>query len=934
MSEATDGSLREYRRKRRFSRTPEPQGAAVAGGSERPGRERVFVIQKHAATRLHYDFRLELEGVLKSWAVPKGPSLDPADKRLAMHVEDHPLEYGSFEGVIPEGEYGGGTVMLWDRGTWTPEGDPHRGYREGSLKFTLHGKKLRGSWALVRIRDRRQGSDDGRSWLLIKHDDEAARPAAEYPVVEAEPNSVATGRTMEQIAAAQDRVWHSNRAAGEPDGDDGRGGGRRARTHAATRRVAAKAAARSAAPAKVDAARVEGARPAALPRFVPPQLATLVSETPTGDDWLHEMKFDGYRILARRDGDQVTLLSRNGRPWTDHFPTVAEAVRRLPARRLLLDGEVAVVTADGRTSFQALQNFMSSDGRGGDLVYMAFDLLHLDGYDLTGARLEDRKAALARLLGAPGGEPGVLRYSDHVIGSGREFFAEACRLGLEGVVSKRRSAPYRSTRGADWVKTKCLLRQEVVIGGYTDPEGSRSGVGALLTGVYEDGRLVYVGKVGTGFTARMLHDLKKRLAPLEQSTSPFSERLTGLGRPHWVRPELVAEVAFSEWTADGRMRHPSFQGLREDKPATQVVRERPAALPAADPPEPRRGAGAPTGRASPGKARAASRAGAPGSSRPEKRRTAVASNRTRAANASSGSEAVVAGVRITHPDRVLYPPLGITKLDLARFYESIAEWILPHLRDRPTTLVRCPDGAHRTCFYQKHTGHWAPDTLRRVSIKEKTKTGEYLVVDDLPGLIGLVQIGILEIHTWNSTVSDPERPDRIVIDLDPGDGVPWPRVVEGARLVRARLEAHGLRSFVKTTGGKGLHVVAPLTPRAGWDDCAAFARRIAEELAREEPRHYLARMARAERAGRIFVDYLRNVRGATSVAAYSTRARPGAPVSVPLDWDELSPRLRSDHFTVANLPKRLAGLRADPWKGYDSIRQTLPAPGREAATRR
>ena len=917
MGDSTDGSLREYRRKRRFSRTPEPEGAAALADTERPGGDRAFVIQKHAASRLHYDFRLELEGVLKSWAVPKGPSLDPADKRLAMHVEDHPLEYGGFEGIIPKGEYGGGTVLLWDRGTWQPEGDPHRAYRAGNLKFSLHGEKLHGSWALVRIRDRRQARDDERSWLLIKHDDEAARPAGRYQVVEQKPDSVTTGRSMEQIAAAQDRVWHSNRSAGAHE-DEAPGEARlpraTSRARGATRGARAPVRGGQAKPAPVDLGQVAGAKRVALASFVPPQLATLVSRPPAGEDWLHEMKFDGYRILARRDEKKVALLSRNGRPWTNRFPTVADSVRALPARRVLLDGEVAVVTSDGRTSFQALQNFMSAGGGAGDLVYMVFDLLHLDGYDVTGARLEDRKAALARLLGAPGGEPGTLRYSAHVVGSGTEFFAEACRLGLEGVVSKRRGTPYRSMRRTDWVKTKCLSRQEVVIGGYTDPEGSRSGIGALLTGVHEDGGLVYVGKVGTGFSAGMLQELKKRLEPLEQPTSPFAARLIGLGRPHWVRPELVAEVAFGEWTADGRMRHPSFQGLREDKPAAQVVRERPAKTAAPDPasdesPEPERPSRAKT-------------------------RVSKAAGGGSANRGSSGATAVVAGVRITHPDRVLYPPQGITKLDLARFYESIAEWILPHLRDRPTTLVRCPDGAHKACFYQKHTGYWAPDTVRRVPIREKKKTGEYLVVDDLPGLIGLVQIGILEIHIWNATVSELERPDRIVIDLDPGDGVPWARVVEGASVVRARLEAHGLQSFVKTTGGKGLHVVAPVTPRAGWDDCAAFARRVAEEIAREEPRRYLARMARSERTGRIFLDYLRNVRGATSVSAYSTRARLSAPVSVPLSWDELSPRFRSDHYTVATLPKRLAALRADPWKEYWRIRQALPASAREATRRR
>jgi len=881
MAEDGGAALREYRRKRRFARTPEPRGEVAP---ERPGRERVFVVQKHAASRLHYDFRLELEGVLKSWAVPKGPSLDPADKRLAMHVEDHPLEYGGFEGVIPKGEYGGGTVMLWDRGTWRPEGDPHRAYRAGNLKFTLEGEKLRGGWALVRFRDRRQARDDERSWLLIKHDDAEAKPADRYRVVEARPDSVATGRTLDAIAAARDRVWHSNRSG------DG----------AAPR----------------PAAEVPGARAAALPPFVPPQLATLVKRPPGGDAWLHEMKYDGYRILARLDEGRVTLLSRNGREWTDQFPSVVDSVRGLRARAALLDGEVAVVTPDGRTSFQALQNYMNGSHREG-LVYMLFDLLHLDGQDLTGARLEDRKAALARLIGPRGEEPGALRYSDHVVGSGAEFFAEACRLGLEGAVSKRRDAPYRSTRGADWVKTKCVKQQEVVIGGYTDPEGSRLGIGALLAGVYGGGRLVYVGKIGTGFTAKTLHTLHKRLQPLERPTSPFATRPAGVVRPHWVEPRLVAAVAFGEWTDDGKMRHPSFQGLREDKPAEQVVREHAVsaetvAAASAEPP----GAAVarpPRGRRARGHASSA--------------RVPPAETR------GAASEPMVAGVRLTHADRVLYPAQGVTKLDLARFYESIAEWILPHLADRPTTLVRCPEDTQRPCFYQKHTGYWAPDTVQRVAIQEKTKTGEYLVVDDLPGLIGLVQIGILEIHTWNATVSDLERPDRVVFDLDPGPDVPWARVIESARTVQTRLQALGLEGFVKTTGGKGLHVVATLTPGPGWKEVAAFARRIAEAIVREEPRRYIARMARSEREGKIFIDYLRNVRGATSVAAYSTRAKPAAPVSVPLDWDELSPRRPSDHYTIITVPRRLAGLRSDPWRDYASRRRPLPALDRAARTR-
>jgi len=523
---------------------------------------------------------------------------------------------------------------------------------------------------------------------------------------------------------------------------------------------------------------------------------------------------------------------------------------------------------------------------------MVFDLLYLDGRDLTGARLEDRKAALARLLASANDRAAVLRYSDHVVGAGADFFAHACKLGLEGIVSKKRDAPYRGTRGPEWLKIKCLKQQEIVIGGYTEPEGSRIGIGALLGGVYESGRLVYVGKIGTGFDNRMLRDLQQRLSRLEQKTSPFASRPAGAARAHWVKPELVAQVSFSEWTSDGKLRHPAFQGLREDKPADAVVRERPATT----------------------KDHATMEG--------EMKRIARAPRSTRPAKTTA--EAVVAGVRLTHADRILYPSHGTTKLDLARFYESIAKWILPHLEDRPTTLVRCPEGAHKTCFYQKHVGYWAPESLRRVKIQEKRKVGEYLVVDSLASLIGLVQIGILEIHTWNSVVKRLEQPDRVVFDLDPGPGVQWAQVIECARLIRDALHTLELESFVKTTGGKGLHVVAPLVPGPSWGEASAFARVVAETVARANPRRYITSMAKAERRGKIFIDYLRNIRGATSVAAYSTRATPQATMSVPLTWEELSTRITSDHFTIANVPQRLAGLTTDPWAAYWRTRQSLP----------
>jgi bifunctional non-homologous end joining protein LigD len=883
--------LREYHRKRDFAITPEPRGEELP---ERAGA-RSFCIQKHAASHLHYDFRLEMEGVLKSWAVPKGPSFDPADKRLAMMTEDHPIDYGDFEGIIPEGEYGGGTVLLWDTGTWEPIEDPHKGLRAGSLKFRLSGKKLQGRWALVKIKGR-DARDDAKSWLLIKEKDEFVRPASEWSVVEARPESVTTGRTLDEIAREKDRVWHSNREDGKQSGKP--------------KRRAAPAARRSRS-ASVDVGTIAGAVPGARKRAAPKaalQLATLVDAAPKGDQWLHEMKFDGYRIAAELAGGTARLMSRNGKDWTAQFPSVAEDVERLPAKTAILDGEVAVVQPDGTTSFQALQNAMTGSG-GGELVYFVFDLLYLEGHDLTGATLEDRKQALARLLKA-GPSGSSLRFSDHVTGDGDAFFQNACRLGLEGIISKRRDARYEGGRGKSWLKVKCLKRQEFVIGGYTDPEGSRVGIGALLLGVQDGGGLEFAGKVGTGFTSKTLADLQRRLEPLGRPASPFKKaRIPGVTRAHWVDPKLVAEVAFTEWTSDGRLRHPSFQGLREDKKAKDVVREKAvpvaraaAAEPAAEVPRPARG----------------------------RSREGEVLSRKAGSRSRAGKEAVVAGVKLTNADRVVFDGPGATKLDVAHYYEAMAGRILPYVVDRPLTLVRGPEGASKPTFYMKHSGVWAPAALRRVKIQEKTKIGEYLVVDDLPGLIALVQMGILEIHTWNSTAKNMEKPDRIVFDLDPDPSVGWPAVVQAAHLVRARLEQLDLDSFVKTTGGKGVHVVVPLSPGSTWEDSFEFSRGLSEQIERADPRHFTTVMPKAARKGRILIDFLRNNRGNTSVAPYSTRAKPAAPLSVPITWEELTPALRPDQFTLANIDERLRKQKKDPWADYLKVKQRLTAAARKA----
>jgi bifunctional non-homologous end joining protein LigD len=858
----TDQKLREYFKKRDFSITPEPRG------QEAPEGGRSFVIQKHAASHLHYDFRLELEGVLKSWSVPKGPCFDPTVKRLAMATEDHPVAYGSFEGIIPKGEYGGGTVMLWDQGTWEPIGNPHEGYHGGNLKFVLHGTKLSGKWALVRIRGRER-SDNQRSWLLIKERDELARPEADYNVTEAEPLSVTTGRSLDEIASEQDRVWRSNRN-GQPGGEE----------------PGNKAAAGGKAAARGKIFMPKGARKAALPGFVSPQLATLVSEAPDGGEWLHEMKFDGFRILARKDGDKVQLLTRTGQDWTARFAVVKEAVARLPVKRALIDGEVAVVMPTGITSFQALQNQLNEGESGNPLVYFVFDLLHLDGHDLTELPLIERKTALSALLGRKNAA-GTLRYADHVDSDGPGFFAQACKAGLEGIISKRRDRPYVTRRSPDWVKTKCVKRQEFVIGGFTEPSGARQGLGALLVGFYEGDELRYAGKVGTGYTQKSAQELRKRLDKLVRKTSSFSPAVTPLPKGvHWVKPELLAEVGFTEMTADGKLRHPSFQGLREDKAAEDVVKEAPL----------------PTKKL----------AAAPKATQAKATHATTPRNKSR--DKAANKDETVAGVKLTHPERVLFPDIEFAKRDLAAYYEAVAVRLLPQIEDRPLALVRCPEGLAAACFYMKHAMKGTASTLRRVTIKESTKTGEYLVADSLASVIGIVQMSVLEIHTWNSKTAHLEVPDRVVFDFDPGPKVAFPEVVKAARALRERLTGIGFPSFVKSTGGKGLHVVVPLEPdeeHAGWDACFEFSRLVSESMVADNPTRYTTAMPKEGREAKILIDYFRNHRGSTSVAAYSTRARPGAPVSAPLFWDELDDFSPDRPFTAKTMVERLAGLRKD-----------------------
>jgi bifunctional non-homologous end joining protein LigD len=883
--------LTEYRRKRNFGVTGEPKG----GRAKSQGRLS-FVVQKHAASHLHYDFRLELDGVLLSWAVPKGPSLDPAQKRLAMHVEDHPLEYGGFEGIIPAGEYGGGTVLLWDRGTWQPIEDGKKAYRAGSLKFELDGEKLKGRWMLVR-RGGKRGDESEKHWFLFKERDEYANPGSD--ITAEEPLSVASDRDLDEIAHNADRVWG-------PKGEVSKT--KRPKIASSTHSSNGAPKPRSKKPrplGKADKAAISkalvrlGEKRAKPPRKPTVQLATLVDEAPAGDDWMHEIKFDGYRMLCQIEDGKARLISRNGKDWTAKFETLPAEAASLPVSDAVLDGEVVILEPDGKTSFQALQNaFQSSDHT--PFIYYVFDLLYLDGHDLTAAPLEERKSLLEKLVR---GKTDAIIFSEHVVGNGDKFFEEAAKLGLEGIISKRLGRPYVSGRGSDWLKVKCSLREEFVIGGFTKPEGSRTHFGALLLGYYDHaGNLMYAGRVGTGFNDLTLGTLHKKFKKLIQKVSPFSNLRGTTGQARdvtWLKPSLVGQVQFSNWTGDRQLRHPSFQGLREDKAAKKVVRDDPVSPKAIE--TTKEAADVAKTKRTPG-----SRIG-------------------RRVNVASPAANEIAGIALSHPDKVLYPEDGFTKLDLARYYMEAAPWMLPHVENRLLSLVRCPAGSGKKCFFQKHPGGGTSDVLDRFAVEDSNGVEEYLAVNDVAGLISLVQMGVLEIHIWGSQADRFEKPDRLIFDLDPDPAVKWPQVVAAAKELKVLLEELGLESFIKTTGGKGLHIAVPIQRRTDWDDAKAFCRAVADFLVAAAPDRYIAKMSKAARKGKIFIDYLRNDRGATAVAPYSTRAKVGATVSVPITWDELSSRLKSDHFTIKNLPARLAKLKKDPWAGIAQVKQSISA---------
>ena len=823
--------LTEYNRKRDFQKTREPPGQTTRGKRAAAG-SLSFVIQKHAARRLHYDFRLELDGTLVSWAVPKGPSLDPRDKRLAVHVEDHPLSYGDFEGSIPKGQYGGGDVIVWDHGIWQPQGDPRKAYKDGKLKFTLIGDKLAGDWTLVRTR--LPGSGDKEQWLLIKEKDHAARPSDEYDVVRERPESVVSGAVIDEKTGRS--------VAAEPSREKKR--------------------------AKAKVRPSNKAKAGSFPALLSPQLATLASSPPAGD-WLYEIKFDGYRLMVRFDAKgKVAVFTRNGHDWSHRVPQQVKELKTLELKSTWLDGELVVLDEDGMPDFQALQNAFDTESSQQMLLYL-FDAPFLDGDDLRQQPLEVRRAALEQILSEHTGER--LRFSYIFDADYASIFKSACAMSLEGIIGKRAGSPYVSRRSADWIKLKCKQRQEFVIIGFTAPKGSRSGFGSLLLGVHsaEQGGLVYAGRVGTGFNQARITEIHTQLKSLQQDHQPVAGTVPDARTATWVQPQLVCEVEFAEWTGAGVIRQPVFISLRTDKPAGEIVREQPLA--------------------------------------PEQVEKVMGRKRV------SGN---IAGVRISNAQRQIDQSSGATKGDLAEFYDSISDWAVPHLAGRPVSLLRAPEGVGGEQFFQKHAERLAIPNIRHLDPALDPEHGSYMEVNNVRALIGAVQMGTIEFHTWGAGSSNIDKPDRLTLDLDPDPELPWKTMLEATELVLAVLDELGLESWLKTSGGKGMHIIIPLARHIDWETAKTFSWAISAFMAQQLPDRFTAKMGPRNRIGKIFIDYLRNQFGASTVAAYSVRARPGLPVSVPIARDELRGLRSAAQWHIGNLHQRLAQLTEDPWAGY------------------
>ncbi|GKQ54692.1 DNA ligase D [Bradyrhizobium sp. Ce-3] len=868
-------NLTTYRKKRDFEKTNEPSGEVKVA----PGKQRRFVIQKHDATRLHYDFRLEFDGVFKSWAVTRGPSLDPHDKRLAVEVEDHPLDYGDFEGTIPEGQYGGGTVQLWDRGTWESD-DPERGFKKGDLKFTLDGDKLHGSWVLVRMKNDRFGGKR-TNWLLIKHRDEYAVEGNGEAILD-EDRSVASGRSMAQIAAGKGRAPQPFMLAK----GNGKGNGK-AKADAvwqSNHGIAADARVRTKAPAPKEKLKAQAKAPpkakpkhvAEMPDFVAPQLCAAVESPPNGAGWCHEIKFDGYRVQLRVEGGEAVLKTRKALDWSDKFGAIAKEAGKLPDA--LIDGEIVALDKNGTPHFSTLQAALS-DGKTDQLIYYAFDLLYAGNEDLRPLPLTERKARLQALLAARKGKNPLIRYVEHFEERGDAVLDSARKLGLEGIVSKKLDGAYRSGRSDDWTKAKIRAGHEVVLGGWKDTNGKFR---SLMAGVYRGDHLAFVGIVGTGFGQDTVRRIMPALKAAASDRSPFG----GKDVPkktrdvHWLKPELVAEIEFAGWTDAGNIRQAAFKGLRQDKPAHEVEAERPVVTKVVKP----------------------------------------------MAKAKSGE---VMGVAISHPDKALWPDAGdgepVTKLDLANYFEAVGGWMIGYLKGRPCSIVRAPDGIKGETFFQRHAMAGTSKLLKLAKVSGDRKP--YLQIDQVEGLAAVAQLGGLELHPWNCAPDAYDTPGRLVFDLDPAPDVDFADVVATAKDMRRRLTAVGLESFCKTTGGKGLHVVTPLLTGAKdkvtWKEAKAFAQGICQWMAQDEPERYLVNMSKAKRTGKIFLDYLRNDRLSTAVAVLSPRARPGATVSMPLTWSQVRGDLDPKTYTVRSVPALLAKTKA--WDGYDDAASSIKA---------
>ncbi|CAN7598616.1 DNA ligase D [Variovorax paradoxus] len=836
--------LSRYWAKRDFAITSEPRGQRA-----RPGKALSFVIQKHAASRLHYDFRLELDGVLVSWAVPKGPSYDPADKRMAIHVEDHPLSYGSFEGTIPPKQYGAGTVIVWDNGTWEPVGDPHEGLAKGKLVFRLHGQKMEGLWELVKIA---KGGEKQEPWLLFKKRDEFARAKADYDVVSALPDSVFAKPL--RTAAPPVPAPRTKVKTGAPMPSSKKS-------------------------AKAQAA-VPGAKKAPMPAAMSPQLATLASGVPAVGEWVYEIKFDGYRVMARIQGGKASLITRGGHDWSAKMPRLVQELGQLGLRSAWLDGEIVVLNEQGLPSFNALQKAFDRGAGSDAIVLFLFDVPYFEGYDLREVALGARRQLLKALLDERATEH--VRYSADFESDPSSILTSACQMNLEGVIAKRLDAPYVSRRSETWLKLKCKQRQEFVVCGYTDRTDGSPQIGSLLLGVHgPNGELVSVGSVGTGWDSTEAQDLKRKLAKLEVLQPPFaagaskpgrwSKRVAGSER--WVKPVTVAEVEFAEWTPEGQIRHASYVSLRTDKPASAIVRETAKQM-------------------------------GPGPSKPARK-------------------AVGGSVKVSNAERVIDPSTGLTKLDLVRYYESVAEWMLPHLKGRPCSLVRGPAGIQGELFFQKHDDKLSIPGVKALDEKLWPGHAGLLEVGTVQALANAAQMNVIEFHTWNSLARNIDKPDRMIFDLDPGEGTTWQHVQEAAMLVRTLLSELGLESWLKTSGGKGLHVVVPLAPRSGYDTVRAFSQAIVQHLARAIPSRFVAKSGPSNRVGKLFVDYLRNGHGATTAAAFSARARPGLGVSVPVSWEDLATLKSGAQWTIATAREHLSFQTSDPWEGYWKAKQTL-----------